>query len=446
MKDQKPSDLVIKQGTYSESAVKGGQSVKALIERVMNDNGYPVKSCQTFCQPANLCATLEEYGCDTGGGGNQLGARNGLSIDGDDVILGGPLTQDTTVDGGGQHNMAFNNVENFQVTTAATPPGSTSTFTMGSSQASGFLLRHNLASTPAKLSELSINWNGSNILRQTDGTDGVFYTQQGAQTGQPRHDFSVVEGANGRSMTVGLDGIFINQPNPSAGQEKVLLYDEFSNEVVFGEPIAAPSMVDNGLEVDTGKIGLGGTLVRDTTINTSGLRFAVSRGDVRLRVDPQPGTSGADDPPFLSFGSGKCAYFFGKDPSNQIFARGGVFSTSGGTPPRFAASVINGTTGVFQTFDMSPVIDKMTLKVSTDSPDENFHQVLAKDEAAMGFSNNPLTAQVEFVVIKVPSGPDAGIWHLLRGVNSFADDAAAAAAAPSGTLWRDPNNFIKIVP
>jgi hypothetical protein len=445
MNQKNPKDLVIKQGTYSEDQVKGGQSIKALIERTMNDNGYPVKTCQTFCEPANLCATLEEYGCDVGGG-DPLGARNGLSIDSGDTILGGPLTQDTVVNGGGQHNMAFNNVENFQVTTAATPPGSTSTFTMGSSQSNGFLLRHNLAATPAKLSELSINWNGSNVLRQTDGSDGVFYTQQGAQSGQPRHDFSVVEGANGRSMSIGLDGIFMNQPNPSSGQDKVLLYDQFSNEVVFGDPIVVPALVENGLEVDTDKIGLGGTLVRDTTINTSNLRFAVSRGDVRLRVDPQPGTSGADDPAFLSFGSGKCAYFFGKDPANQIFARGGVFSTSGGTPPRFAASVINGTTGIFQTVDMSPVIDKMTLKVSTDAPDENFHQILASDEAAMGYSNNPLTEQVEFVVIKIASGPDAGVWHMLRGAKSFADDTAAAAAAPSGTIWRDPNNFLKIVP
>lgn len=346
MKEAKaPRDITLLNGTFTEKKLSGVPSLRKFVEQVMLDNGYPVeKTCFDLCGTQDICGILERAGCPPGGG-NTYSVVNGLSEDDGEFSLGGELVRDTTIDGNGQFDMSFADVQNFSVSTKTSPADSQSLFQMGSSAANGFLLRNLRESDNTDQSQITLNWNTGNEFKHSNGVNGAFYTQTGAQASDPQHNLSVVQGSDGVTFRVTKDSFnFIGMPEARAG--KILFYDEFTGEATYD---------DLSLELE------------DTT----------NGGNLFVRLD------GAD----------------------------------------FEAVVehVEGINNVSYHFRAG----------------HDFAQIGLKDDVSI----TPYLFKVETVTV-----PVAGTFLMLKGVPTFADNTAAAAGAPSGALWRDPNNFIKIVP
>ena len=283
--------------------------------------GYPCDSCPPTCAQPDLCATLEKYGCDAGGGGPAYTFTNGLTLTGLDAEWGGTLEHHTSIAGTSQFNTSFLNLQQFLVSTARLPANSIVEMLLGSTTASGAIITHR--NTGNQQATLNINHTGTTILGQNNAFNANAEVQIYGTSGlAPTVDLIAGAGGPLKTFRVSNSGYFMINPNAKTDQTNVLYWDSVTEEIRYGNP-------------------------------TSFL-FPIS-DDERMLVN------------------------------------------------------------------------------------------LTALKSEVGYRNDIGSVEVKLVVEKVTSPTTATVIKLL-GLNTYANDVAAAAVLPSKSLWRDASNNVKIVP
>lgn len=190
----------------------------------------------------------------------------------------------------------------------------------------------------------------------------------------------------------------------------------------------------NGLTLTGSDVELGGTLQQSTTITApTTFDLDIVKDNVKFKVD---------NTGWAAFGNGESASLIADN--GTLTTRTGVYTDAFGNPT-MGSHANNTSTSIYQQFYLNPQTDTSFLKVGRVAPDEFMLSQLTVLKSEFGYQNNTVTAEVKLVVEKVTSPTVATVIKLV-GLNTYANDGAAAAALPQNSLWRDSTNNIKIVP
>lgn len=194
-------------------------------------------------------------------------------------------------------------------------------------------------------------------------------------------------------------------------------------------------VANNGLSNVSGAIKLGGTLLQTTNITApANFDLFITKDNVSFQLD---GTGGSP------FGTGESARIVGS--SGSIIAESGIYTNFGGAP-QIASYAANSTTNKYQQFFISPLLESAFIRSGQTIPQDVLTYV-KYDSSSLetGYTNNT-TVQSLIMYIQEVTVPAPNIVMRITGLLTFANDAAAIAALPANTLWRDPSNFLKITP
>lgn len=467
------------------------KSIESIVRNTMNECGYPCATCEPGCSTADLCATLARYGCTAGGGATHVPAtvtdsstinftasgtdnqtftgsvipsglistdanndltiggdgllhvttpgpfQNGLSLAGTAVELGGSLLHNTTVDGGDSFGTTFDNQRQFLIVTGRTPAVSEASVRLGSDAVTGVIVNHTDVAGGQLASNFTLNHTIANIFEQRNGVvSSTAITQSGASSNTPYTEINAITTVDpAKIFTVRNTGYFMTNVEPATVQTDVLYHDPFTGQIFYGPaPASTTYTFTNGLTEAAGTVSLGGTLTGSTTITAPGtFDFVQTKDNVSYRLDNNG---------FASFGTGESVSFIGSD--GTVSARTGVYTDAAGVPST-GSHLYNTPSDVFQLLKMDSVLDMATLRVGTVGVNKLTHMNLFSRMAEFGFTDNTTSTTTALVVEEV-TAPAAAVVIKAVGLQTFANDAAAAAALPSKSLWVDGSNFIKIVP
>ncbi len=191
----------------------------------------------------------------------------------------------------------------------------------------------------------------------------------------------------------------------------------------------------NGLTKVGSVVELGGTLTHDTLIDTLVPHdLIIKKENVYVNVN---------NTGFGSFGaSGESVSFRGIGPS--VSANVGIYTNSAGNPS-YGMNVNDTVTDFYVQDNVSLPLQKWQLKTGLSVNVKGFLLESGVTNNAMGHYDSSLGIVTSFRVEEVTT-PTATVVLQLKNCPQFPNDAAAAAALPSTSIWRDNSNFLKIVP
>jgi hypothetical protein len=158
--------LSIDTAGFASELAGAGLTSSAGVINVGAGTGITVSADTVSVDFTSVSTTLAGDGLSANGGTLSVNVDNGLSIVSDIVVLGGTLSQNTTIDGNGTYNLSFNGIPNFNI---AGSPGSLLSVN------SGEISLTSSDNTTLSSSTFSLSFN-SGLITDNSGGEGLVYT------------------------------------------------------------------------------------------------------------------------------------------------------------------------------------------------------------------------------------------------------------------------------
>lgn len=195
--------------------------------------------------------------CVTCPGTGTVGATNGLTFTTPNVLLGGTLIQNTTVQGASTYDMTWDDIRTYNINTGRSPAASDSSLTMGSTSVQGVIMTHTDLVGLLQNSNFSLNHTTSNIWDQRKGvTDAASIAQYGTSTSNPTVEISAINtSVSAKIFTVKKTGYAFSNVPAMSGLTDLLYYDTGTGEISYGPGSTFTAVYEYSISISGGNSG-----------------------------------------------------------------------------------------------------------------------------------------------------------------------------------------------
>lgn len=164
---------------------------------------------------------------------------NGLTDRDTAFVLGGPLTENTRVQGQKAYDMTFDDMRTIFLEAQRTSGVAFSSVTMGSTAAAGVDFAHYNEADNQKQAVAAVNYSTGNVMKvQDSASNGTYFQQYDNGGGLFQTDITSSNGATSKTIRVNRDAVFvINLEHLDISNEAAfMMIDTFTGELKYKSP------------------------------------------------------------------------------------------------------------------------------------------------------------------------------------------------------------------